>query len=851
MDERMQRLDSFIETLKAQGQKLPNHVGQDAPHFRMIAAAAGIDFRYLIKEPYRQRVMLAVQEVGLTPKEGTETSRAKTKFVQNHGKLNNYIGWLHENGFKLPEDPTRKGKVFFAQVAIEAGLTPHAMTLKKTDGEEAYNARLRKAVESAAVSLGIEVRVLPQSPGDRQTPFTYELLFEKGTEERKKELTDSPSAGAQLSNTKYALNLFLKTLEIEATATVGHEFVAGFKSGVEKVMGKITNVKSRKKFQTEIHRWQDIYQRLLKGPSIPDDIHQAIVHLIDRSSLSLSVLAKLIGIALDSLRAWYHWRETPSELSRKPLERMELLFKIPAGTLVNKILGLHGRKRFRLSEFPPFLQENPKVFYRISRHLPDNFCTLPLEKQEKIVESIRADILRGDDEYAKRLLMLSRHPYRLTDWPLEVLGEFNSYSDFKMGERPPLGMHRNGTWGSETKRKCEDDLSYLFGALCLPQDAKNELLRGLSFPQLQLTMALFVCPTLIDWYIRFRCKTRNQYTEYPIDLLTDYISMLQPKNGWLRQSPHLAGRLRPFSAGETHYVPEALVARAQTDWARVCDDAIAEYQKLIEDIEPLVTVARDPFHRIEGLLDMKDPMEALGLMIQEMRRDLPNRYTQPVLYHTGIRDCALVILIVLAGLRVGTIEKLKYTGDRTGHLYFERGRYVLSVPRKLFKNPNSSFFGPKGKKKDYLNRLPDKYGLNEVFKEYLDVSRPFLMEKYHKQSSDQPLFVPSFGTGSIGTEPESAGLSAERMSAIYANKVERYLVENKHRGTGITKVKRTGPHSVRHVRGTKAYRITRSYKPAGDANQNSERTARKHYSRDSTEERNREVNEILFDDEDE
>jgi hypothetical protein len=625
--------------------------------------------------------------------------------------------------------------------------------------------------------------------------------------------------------------------------------VAGFKSSVEKVTGKITNVSSRKKFQTEIYRWQDIYQRLLKSPSIPDDTHQAIIHLVDRSGLSLYVLAKLIGIGLGSLRDWYEGIETPSELSKKPLERMELLFKIPAGTLVIKISGLQGRERFRLSELPLFLQKNPALYHRICMHLPDNFCTLPLEKQETIVESIRTDIIRGDDEYAKRQLILIQLPYRLNDWPLTVLGEFNSYADFKMGERPPLGMERNGTWSPETKRKFEDDFSYFFGAVCLLRDAENELLRGLSFPQSQLTMALFVCPTLIDWYIRFRCKTRNQYTEYSTDLLTDYISMLQPKTGWLRQSPHLAGQLRPFSVGETHYVPQALVTRAQTDWAGVCDDTIEEYKKLIQQIEPLVTVARDPFHRIEGLLDMKDPMEALGFMIQEMRRDLPNRHTQPVIYHTGIRDCALVILIVVTGLRVGTVGKLDYRDDRTGHLYFEGGRYVLSVPRKLFKYPDSSFFGPKGKKKDYLNRLPDKYGLNEVFKEYLDVSRPLLMERYHKQNREQPLFVTSFGGGPVGTDSESARLSAARISGIYVDKVERYLVENKHRGTGIPKVKRTGAHSVRHVRGTKAYRITRSYKSAGDANQNSERTARKHYSRYSTEELNHEVNEILFDDE--
>src|SRR5205085_7276011 len=173
------------------------------------------------------------------------------------------------------------------------------------NSERTGNARLRQLVEKIASKLGLEVRVLPQSPGHKQIPFTYKLLLERVTEERKKELKDSQSPEAQLSNTRYALNLFQRVLKIEATAPIGPEFVAGFEESVEKVTGKISNVHSRKKFNTEIHRCQDIYQRLLKGNSIPDDFHQAIAHLVDRSGLPLSVLAKLIDVNRKTLRDWY------------------------------------------------------------------------------------------------------------------------------------------------------------------------------------------------------------------------------------------------------------------------------------------------------------------------------------------------------------------------------------------------------------------------------------------------------------------------------------------------------------------------------------------------------------------
>lgn len=93
-------------------------------------------------------------------------------------------------------------------------------------------------------------------------------------------------------------------------------------------------------------------------------------------------------------------------------------------------------------------------------------------------------------------------------------------------------------------------------------------------------------------------------------------------------------------------------------------------------------------------------------------------------------------------------------------------------------------------------------------------------------------------------------LSAKLISRIYAQATENHLVENRWRGTGIPNVKRHGPHSVRHIRGTTVVKKTGSFQLAGDANQNSEKTARKYYTRFLPENRVRRVNDILFKKED-
>lgn len=105
VDERMQRLETYFKTLKTKRESLPSQRGIKAPNFRTISAASGIDFGYIVKEPYRQRVLLAAEEIGLALIEGSRALRYETHYIQNRAKLDNYLKWLNDNAHKLPEDP--------------------------------------------------------------------------------------------------------------------------------------------------------------------------------------------------------------------------------------------------------------------------------------------------------------------------------------------------------------------------------------------------------------------------------------------------------------------------------------------------------------------------------------------------------------------------------------------------------------------------------------------------------------------------------------------------------------------------------------------------------------------------
>jgi hypothetical protein len=841
MDEVMNKLENYFENLKSKGEKVPRWKRKMRPNFSAISAASGIDFEYLTKEPYQNRITLAVQELGFGPGQPFRPLRNRKLFSSNTEKLSNYLKHLTDRGLKLPENPKQPGEIYFDQVESEAGLNKGALSLNGREIDSTYSLRLRDLLLNASKSLGVEVRILLSPLDGSEDQITYDTLKKSGTKERKQELEKSPHSDQQLYNTRWALNLFCQTLSLVKTAPVGNELVINFIPAVEKITESIRNTGTRKKFQTEIHWWHNFYQRLVNGQPLPEEFRAAFVYLIDKSGLSRTVLSNVIGVNRPSLQSWYNGSQTPGAQSLMHLSRMETLFKVPAGTLTNKISRGDRKRRFYRSQLPVYLQgkENRTLYCRVAPHLPDNFPELQAEEQDKIVDSIRTNILRCDQPSTLRTMELQRLPYRLKEWPGQLQQEFDGLAAFKMGLMPPLGMDRNGKWRPETKEKKHLDLSYWFGALLLPPDNQDERLCGLGVMKENLTLALMICPLLVDWYVRFRGEIRSQYTESLVTFVKECKGLLLPGTGWIRQKPQLAKQLHPIFSGEIQFIAEEYISRALSDWGAVCEEAIIKYEALIKNLKGLVTVSRDPFFRIEGITDRDNPMEAIELLVQSLIINRPNPHTAPMHYHTNIRNCVLILLIAVTGLRRNTVAQLDYTGGITGHLYLQGTDYVLKIPRHLFKEENSPFFGPKHAQSDYYMILPDVFGLYKILTEYLEVSRTWLLSKYHQDCKDDPLFVGTAGS-------VTARLRPDNISRVYNQATALYLVENEWRGTGLKKVGRSGCHSVRHIRGSSVVKKTGSIELAADANHNSPQMARQHYTRFLPKDRNKRVNNILF-----
>lgn len=838
MGEMKKKLDVDRTRPKKLGQDVQSGTHQGKPHFRSVSAAPSGEHESLAGAPAGHRVSLTVHDLSADGERGAAELKGRNIFEQNRALVANYLKWLGERGLNLPENPRRRGEIFFPQAEVEAGVSCNSLNLNKNHVDNSNRARLREMLDCSVTRLGLAVRVLPQRPGQEETPITFGRMLEAGKKERKLELMGRPSPAQQRYNTMAALRLFLRVLGLKDSDTVGVEFVTEFRGHVEQVAGQIKNASSRRKFQTEIYWWYRFYQRLVKEQAIPAEFHRAVAHLAGRSGLSYRLLAELIGVTPSSLKLWCEAKATPSPRSYGAVTKMEQLFKLSGGTLVNKISPAATNRHIRFPHLPGFLRENKGLASRVAPHLPADFCELPPDRQKEIVRSIENDILRSNDPHTENIMELRKLPYSLREWPARLEEEFDDLAAFMTGDRPPLGMKRNDRWRLTTKSKVRRDLTFFFGAVSLPPDSEDKRLRGLGVSAGNLSLALIACPLVLDWYIRFKAS-RTQYTSYMTSQLEIFRAMLRPGTGWVRQQPRLATRLCPINAGGTQLVSRELIQRAQADWDAVCDEARGYYKHLINELGPLISVARNPFYRIQGILSMRAPLDVFKRVADGMKSDLPNRVTQPRRYHTAVRDRTLMLLFALTGFRLRTMSQLNYTGDERGHLFPQKKGYELRVPRALFKEEESPFFGSPGAWTDYVMRLRNVYGLNELLREYLNVSRPWLMAHVHPGCTETPLFPSSAAHGSVRP-------GAPALHQVYRKAFAKYLVENKWRGTGIPGVKVTGPHSARHIRATDVIKKTGSFQLAADSIHNSEKMAKKHYARFTTTDRNEHVNETLF-----
>lgn len=322
MEKQQEAGEAFSGRTKRQDEEVSTSHDRERTHTR---TAPVVGLKAIMVSPVRRRITLVVPRHNVPDLRSSGRPDLEQRFERNRAIITAYLAALEGGGHTLPEDPRRRGEIFFLQVEAEAGLPRNSLATRSADDGESHGVRLRGVIQGAAKHLGVELRILPSSPHAAPAPLTYAQLLERGTEERRRQLLGKGSQRQQLYNTRSALSQFIERSNLEKAAAIGDEFTAGFDATIVKIAETFKNEGTLKKFLTELEWWRDFHRGLLKEQSTPPDFHGALMHLVNESGLTLHMVAKLSCLHETSLKAWCEGVRTPMPSSYTAITRMDVL----------------------------------------------------------------------------------------------------------------------------------------------------------------------------------------------------------------------------------------------------------------------------------------------------------------------------------------------------------------------------------------------------------------------------------------------------------------------------------------------------------------------------------------------
>jgi hypothetical protein len=181
-------------------------------------------------------------------------------------------------------------------------------------------------------------------------------------------------------------------------------------------------------------------------------------------------------------------------------------------------LVAHRRsKRFRLTDYPEYINvsgvtiplrsdNRPLAFLRPL--LPDDFNTRTMEDRQEMADWLYVNLIGPTSDWGFLNRELSQSTYSLKEFSPRLEQEWQELSEFKCSSFTPPGMKRGKAWAPATKKMRRSDFERIFGALALPKNAADHRLRGLGIDPSIFTLAMFICPAILHWWINWKGKRR-------------------------------------------------------------------------------------------------------------------------------------------------------------------------------------------------------------------------------------------------------------------------------------------------------------------------------------------------------
>lgn len=172
---------------------------------------------------------------------------------------------------------------------------------------------------------------------------------------------------------------------------------------------------------------------------------------------------------------------------------------------------------------------------------------------------------------------------------------------FKSATLTEIGYERSGVWGEETAAQRGEHLALLFGALAAPPGGDID---GAGAPPADLCFATLLCPSVWDWYLRWRERRRGFFTGWVTEMLPLAAALTRRGTGWIRQSPWLGDRLVAIAG----LVEATDIAVIQADWGSACDRLHQYALARAKEVARVAKVHRAPFEPLLPVLEAASPV---------------------------------------------------------------------------------------------------------------------------------------------------------------------------------------------------------------------------------------------------
>jgi len=513
------------------------------------------------------------------------------------------------------------------------------------------------------------------------------LTFRELAEKMNLRAAEGTIASSNLPNLQSALKAFLKEGGLSEDCVIGSilrvSYYRNLAKHVEvlKAQGRtgayIANRKSLLGKWSSLLNQLDRLEALANNTNTPFQL--ALQDILKQANTNPTQLAKVLGINKQTFQRWLKGGQ-PRQTALPALRRIEAFFALERNALVTLA--------FEFNYYKPADESSTKIEYRerLAAFCKDHYRLKTISEQLALEWS---ELMVHKTEKLPLLKRQARGAWVTTEYITEGKTDRNRHLFVKDKYVPTSKV----VWTSL--------IAYL-GWMC-----RETSLGGAGFAVGDTqSLAWLTHKSMIHRYLKWKLERANDKVHYGIlEFVKQVKALTHPVHGYLTQMPLL-----------NEHLPE--YARHKS-WEDGCNEAFEWATDMKRNLSSeSIEHSREPMEPIKHILELPEPLQAIGDMTDRMRACRPA--TGGVDEAIWARDLLLIRIMISNPLRAKNIKLLTYKPNNSGGLYKkDDGSWNIRIEKRAFKNVR----GAAGVEDYDVGITPNVW---PAIEKYLQVYRPML-----------------------------------------------------------------------------------------------------------------------------